>query len=171
MLCRWTWYEPFDSSSPNNCVLFESCSLDSEMCDNCYTGKNCRTPDDDNVGDEADVVIGGVDDNGANLTSVEVVAAAASDHLSSAGSVAIPDIPSRMAYRGRAAANIAGTIFACGGTDTCGRATNRCMNLQKSAAKPLAWSDDMPQPKRARYLVLNQSSIINQSINTIIREL
>merc|ERR1719295_535227 len=42
-LCTtWTWYEPCDSVQANNCILFESCSLDDQMCDNCYTGHNCR---------------------------------------------------------------------------------------------------------------------------------
>ena len=139
---RWTWYEPCDSIQANNCILFESCSLDDQMCDNCYTGHNCRAPDDQPA---VHLVLGGVDDNGANLTSVEVVAA-----TSNLGA-AIPDIPPKMAYGARAAANIGGTIFACGGTDTCGKTTNQCMYLGRNGGgKPLVWADDMPQPKRRR---------------------
>ena len=40
----WTWYEPWDVDRPNDCSLFQSCSLADHMCANCYTGKNCQDP-------------------------------------------------------------------------------------------------------------------------------
>ena len=91
--------------------------------------------------------MGGIDDNGANLTSVEIISSGDDDDPAEIR-MGVPDIPARMAYGGRAAANIGGTVYACAGTDTCGRPTNRCTYLPPSAP---AWRDDMAPAKRARY--------------------
>ena len=56
-----------------------------------------------------------------------------------------------MAYEGRAAAAIWDTVYACGGEDTCGNPTNRCMYLRLNRMQVQdAWSDDIPPAKRAR---------------------
>ena len=67
------------------------------------------------------------------------------------GGLILPEIPSGMAYEGRAAAAIWDTVYACGGEDTCGNPTNRCMYLRVNRMQVQdGWSDDIPPPKRAR---------------------
>ena len=73
----------------------------------------------------APVVLGGIDDQGDNITTVEVFV----DGYKSCCNL-IPKIPVNIAYENRAAATVAAKIYGCGGEETDTKApTSNCMFL------------------------------------------
>lgn len=120
-----------------SCWIFDTCSLQETQCKGCYSGARC---DQGSSSFPAPVILGGVDGSGENVTQVEIVG-----RNGQSISNLIPDIPSNLAYKNRAAATLGLKIFACGGLCSEGTSTTpQCMYLNFDNLMKLQWKTDVP---------------------------
>ena len=95
------------------------------------------------------MILGGIDDEGYNVTTVEVFV---EDYNPSCN--LIPSIPSNMAYKNQATASVAASIFGCGGESTkYEKPTNQCMVLNVLNKPDYSWKsseEDIPPMQEAR---------------------
>ena len=124
----------------NQCLLFHECEVhDNHICDpaySCYSGDNGCDYGNGNV----PVVLGGINQNGDNVTTVETFVDGSHDCN------VIPQIPEDMAYKNRATADVDAFIYGCGGEGTNDvKPTKECMVLDVLNMFDYRWksSEDM----------------------------
>ena len=144
---RWTRFEEDNNDKPNYCLLFKECN-NYTRCDpvwSCYSGDVDCAYENGN----APVVLGGIDDKGCNVTTVEVFM----ENFKPVCNL-IPSIPRDMAYKNRATAAVAAKIYGCGGEGTKDKIpTNKCMVLNVLNKPVYEWKsspDDIPVMPDAR---------------------
>ena len=110
-------------------------------CNYCKSGKNCSTL----TGPIMPVILGGIDNSGANLTTVEII-----ENVGHSCNYTFPDIPTKLAFKDRAGYTIGPVIYACGGVNMCNKYTTNCMYLDMTKLWDFNWHDDISPMTTAR---------------------